>query len=513
VPLLITGITPKTDRRDLALWSDGTVTECHPATSFSSVYIVGKRNEITRQLAELQIPSHSVPAGMFAHDLPSSIVPLLSFRDADREHAVFVRRHSESGEDIFFLMDLESADPPDSLSSMRVARVFSPAAAIMMFVRHAAGERGWHTVGSFANFTIDDPWLTEPFGCLSYKAILAEMNQHDFHTTIAFIPWNFDRSEPEVVELFQSHRNRFSICFHGNNHKSQEFAEYSKVPLAEQIACIKQGVARMAKLKELTRLGYDRVMVFPHRIAPESTLAALKQYAFLATANSDNIPLGATAPNDPLFYLRPGTLKFANFPTLLRYSAEVPVPRLELAINIFLGNPLLFYGHECMFASGIGAFNPVADAVNTLQPDTQWTTPGTIAQHLYLIRKGRGADYDVNMLSCSTTLTNPASDTALFRVSKQENCTPAIRSLAVNGQRWNFQVADGLLSFEVSLDAGESAQVEIAYESEIPQADTDCSKNNLHVALIRWISDFRDRTLSRNRFGRSIRRVCSLWHA
>ena len=135
-----------------------------------------------------------------------------------------------------------------------------------------------------------------------------------------------------------------------------------------------------------------RVMVFPHRIAPEATLAALKQYAFLATANSDNIPLGATAPNDPLFYLRPGCLKFANFPTLLRYSAEVPVPRLELAINIFLGNPLLFYGHECMFASGIGAFNPVADAVNTLQPDTQWTTPGTIAQHLYLIRKGHGAD-------------------------------------------------------------------------------------------------------------------------
>jgi hypothetical protein len=507
VPLLITGITPETASRDIVLWSNGMMNGCYPATSFSANYLVGQRDEITRQLAGQEIDSNSVPAGMFDVDRCASLVPLLSFSENDRKHSVFVRYHPKSEDDIFFLADMTCADPPDSLSRMRVARVFSPAVSIMMFVRHAAGDRGWHAVGSFANLTIDDPWLTEPFGGLNYKAILAEMNQHEFHTTIAFIPWNFDRSKPEVVELFRSHPNRFSVCFHGNNHKSQEFAEYRKVPLAKQSANIKQAIVRMRKLNELTRLDYDRVMVFPHRIAPERTLAVLKQYAFLATANSNNVPLDATAPEDPLFYLRPATLEFANFPSLIRYSAEVPMPRLELAVNAFLGNPLLFYGHECMFASGVDAFNPIASAVNTIEPQTRWTTLGTIAQHLYFIRKGRYANYDVDLLSRSASLSNPSSDTALFRVSKREDSTPPIRLLTVNGRQWDFHLEDGILAFEVSLAAGESAQVEIAYEGDVSLHDYDYSKNDVSVALVRWISDLRDITFSKSRFLRLIRRV------
>ena len=33
-----------------------------------------------------------------------------------------------------------------------------------------------------------------------YKGLLQEMQKVNFHTTIAFIPWNFDRSRPEPCE-------------------------------------------------------------------------------------------------------------------------------------------------------------------------------------------------------------------------------------------------------------------------------------------------------------------------
>ena len=65
----------------------------------------------------------------------------------------------------------------------------------MIFAKYGAGDRGWHALHHDANLTIDDPWLREPYGHLDYKDLLTEMERHNFHTTIAFIPWNYDRSE------------------------------------------------------------------------------------------------------------------------------------------------------------------------------------------------------------------------------------------------------------------------------------------------------------------------------
>lgn len=82
-------------------------------------------------------------------------------------------------------------------------------APFVLFLRYAAGNYGWQLDGHYANLTIDDAWLTQPYGHLDYPALLTEMEKHNFHTTIAFIPWNFDRSEPDTVTLFRDHPERF----------------------------------------------------------------------------------------------------------------------------------------------------------------------------------------------------------------------------------------------------------------------------------------------------------------
>jgi len=66
------------------------------------------------------------------------------------------------------------------------------------------------------DLTVDDAWLREPYGYLQYSDLLQEMRRHNFHTTIAFIPWNYDRSEPDVISLFRANSDRLSICIHGN---------------------------------------------------------------------------------------------------------------------------------------------------------------------------------------------------------------------------------------------------------------------------------------------------------
>jgi len=92
--------------------------------------------------------------------------------------------------------------------------------------------------------------LIEPYGHLSYKKLLDAMRESNFHTTIAFIPWNFDRSRREVVDLLRDSQTRISFCIHGNNHDHEEFAD-SK-PLDTQEANIRQAIARMEMFKELT---------------------------------------------------------------------------------------------------------------------------------------------------------------------------------------------------------------------------------------------------------------------
>src|SRR5205823_9949970 len=131
---------------------------------------------------------------------------------------------------------------------------------------------------------------------------------------------------------------------------------------------------------------------------PEATFRELKKYGFLGTANYSNVPMDAALPRDPEFLLRPYTSRFGTFLSLSRYPAGA-IPRLEIAIQIFLGNPLLFYGHEGNFEMGIGAFSAFADLVNQLQPDTRWTSLGEIVRHTYLVRRRLDGELDVQMLA------------------------------------------------------------------------------------------------------------------
>ena len=107
------------------------------------------------------------------------------------------------GQSVFLLANFTPSGGSSSSATTNFVRGFTSVAPEAMFLRYAAGDRAWHTTGHYANLTVDDAWLTEPFGNLNYGNLLKEMDKHNFHTTIAFIPWNYDRSEPDTVALFR----------------------------------------------------------------------------------------------------------------------------------------------------------------------------------------------------------------------------------------------------------------------------------------------------------------------
>ena len=93
-----------------------------------------------------------------------------------------------------------------------------------MALRYAAGDECWRPRERHASIIVDDPLLRKEYGFLNFETLLRLTKQHNFHTTIAFIPHNFRRSSPRITRMFRENASRLAICFHGNDHTGGEFA-------------------------------------------------------------------------------------------------------------------------------------------------------------------------------------------------------------------------------------------------------------------------------------------------
>jgi hypothetical protein len=507
IPILVFGVAVREDANELKLWSGGAFQECASlANDFRpTVLEVGSAGALTGTLAGLELPAVSSPTCTLRFKSVPAIRTVLTARgDGGANAAVLVRAQSKTTE-TFFVPDMELFDLSWRANPRGLPEAFSFMAPFILFLSYAAGDYAWHLDGHYANLTVDDPWLTQPYGHLDYHALLVEMEKHNFHTTIAFIPWNFDRSEPDIVALFLAHPDRFSICVHGNNHAHQEFGDYATNPIREQIEDVKQGVARMERFRTMTGIPYDRFMVFPHGVAPEGTFAVLKRYDFLGTTNLVSVPSNANYPTDPAFLLRPYTVAYAKLLSLSRYPARSQLPRLEIAIQSFLGNPLLLYGHEDLFVEGIDAFNTFADYVNQVQPNIQWRSLGEIARHTHLVRRREDGAFDVRMFSNEMDLKNPTDRDTVFYIKREEDFSSAIHSLTVDGVPAAFERSENMVALRLMVPARQARKLRIAYQNDLDLSREDIRKSNVRTYALRRISDFRDLYLTRFAWGRAIK--------
>jgi hypothetical protein len=499
VPLFILGVTPETNPSLLKALSGGAISGCRRLDGVLPLqYTFGGVEGLTGQLTGLEIPLQSKEVFYLLTAENSAPQRIIGVRSSQSDFPVFIEAMVQQRK--VFVACSASADASSPDGEGRVTS-FLRIAPTMMFVRYSAGESGWHALHHYANLTIDDPWLRQPYGYVDYMGLLEQMERHRFHTTIAFIPWNYDRSDPQVVSLFRKHPDRFSIAIHGDNHDHKEFTDYKSKPLPMQIVDVKQSLARMEKFQTLTGIGYDRVMIFPHSIPPEKTLEQLKIYNFLATINSNNVPQGDTVPSSPSFILRPVTLLFSGFPSIARYSIAVPVTQTFIAVNKYLDDPLFFYGHSDDFAKSIGAFNGVVDEINKIEADTQWRSVGDIVRHLYLVKLREDSNYDVLAFSNNVCLDNVVGRNATFYVRRQVSSTPAIKSVTVDGEPYSYKLEDGYFNASVPVASGGSRCVAIEYENDLHLASIIISKNSFIPYVLREASDFRDIYLAKSATG------------
>jgi len=512
--------------------TDNVITGAIYPTDSSTDYIVSDSfPEITREFTGLKL-SYPAPQTDFAITVnpnsTSNIDTIVSATDDSLKlYPVFIRYRKGKG-NIFVLGTKQTKSFENTqMVEFYNTQYFSEIVSVMIFLRYSCGDECWHREIDYANLTIDDPFLVEPYGNLEFKGLLTSMETHNFNTTIAYIPWNYDRSNPKVAKLFLDHPDRYSMVIHGNNHDHYEFYKYNKVSLKEQENDIIEALNRMKEFRKLTGIPYDKIMIFPHGIAPEKTLEFLKKYNFVATVNNQDAPLETKRPQSTFYGMEPAIMDYANFTALKRHStqgyriwsfrkAKSGIEVAPYAFDLFIDKPVLIVAHQDFFFSGIDAFNSTADAINNLAGEVKWTSLGNILKHLYLEKTNDDGSIDMRMYGNKLVLSNKSGSKKLYHIRKKETLNVPISKVTINGAETNYIIENDTLKVHEVIPLRDSMELEIIYNEEIPNIANfptgflkNIQKSGVRVWGLRRFSDFRDRHLSTNRPGRAI---ISLWY-
>ncbi len=226
---------------------------------------------------------------------------------------------------------------------------------------------------TLACLIIDDPLIRRSYGCLDYERLLEAMKVHDFFAEIAFIPWNYKRSEKRTAKLIADNCEYFALCVHGCNHTGNEFGGTDYQGLS---ALAHNALWCMEEHKRLTGIPFDPVMVFPQGRFSSVAMQVLRDQGYVAAFNSN---IRAVDREEPaaIEYARPATLMYSGLPLFSRrYSKE----RGKLEEDLSKGRPLVLVEHHGAFRDGYGAVTDVVDWLNGLGT-VRWTSLLEIAEH------------------------------------------------------------------------------------------------------------------------------------
>ena len=264
--------------------------------------------------------------------------------DASGELATLVRvgdqpffvRGKNGRSNIFFLAGGELADLDENVTRhCSGLKWFCGLVPLMMFLRGALKERVWHNDHPRACFIIDDPLLQRRHGFLEYKRLLNSLSRQTFSVCIAFIPWNYRRSNKKIAQLFLSNPEVAFLCVHGCDHTGAEFEERDTELLRGKAQL---ALDRMRKHQQHFGIPFDEVMVFPQGLFSAEALPALKAAGYLAAVNTELSPSTNSRSLSLRDLLDVAVTRFADFPV---FGRHYPNELAEFAFDLFLGKPAL----------------------------------------------------------------------------------------------------------------------------------------------------------------------------
>ena len=447
--------------------------------------------EITREFSGLSLVG--VPSGCEYGFVWSAnacnVVPLVTI-----EGMPFLVVENRDSCKIFLLACSAVADIQEQVNDIDPLKYFSRLLPAAMFLRSACGSQCWHSKYRFASFIIDDPPLKRSYGYLNYQDLVSKMDRCNFASTIAFIPWNYSRTDKEVTQLFRQRPDRLSLCIHGCDHSAGEF---SARDLALLNAKLQLASARMNSLHQQSGVLYSNTMVFPQGRFSGEALTALKANNYLAAVNSTAAVeiSGACEALTIADFLRPAITSYGGFPLFLRHY---PGPLEPFAFDLFFGKPVLVVEHHAYLKDGGTRLTEFISRINSLAR-LQWTGLHQILMRSHQERERSNETTDCRINTNEHVIENDAERDLTFVVTKFEPAGVPVENVLVNGQIVKFTQENSVLTFQTRIPAFSSAKVNIIYRNLLPCAKPQqgiASRSRLWTR--RMASEFRDNVLSRS---------------
>lgn len=374
-----------------------------------------------------------------------------------------------------------------------VRESFAEIVPVVMYARLAFGVGAQREIN--ACLIVDDPPLKPRYGFMRYSQILGLMDEHNFATTIAFIPWNWSRTDASTVRLFNERPDRLSLCVHGCDHTAREFAERSSAILHKRVKIANQ---RMQLLRRSTRVPHANVMLFPQGIFSTGAARALKLNGFVAAANTEVVPVHddehQTTVGD---LLQLAIMKYASFPVFTRRYLSHGVE--NFAFDGLLGKPCLIAAHHDDFAGEARILLQVVDRLNALNWNLRWRSLGDVIRRSFTTRKTIHGEVCVEMYGTHLIFQNLHSFRDDIKFLKQESDLDSVEAVMVNGIEVEHSSDGQYLRCEASVPPSESAELCIIYsDTQNLPASQDSFNYRARAVLRRYLSEFRDNYLSRN---------------
>jgi hypothetical protein len=403
--------------------------------------------------------------------------------------AAFLRAEFQSVPVFLSTADIIDLDAALQTRNFDIRQYFLAAVPVILYVKWAFAGICWEPAEIRACLTIDDPLLKPRYGFLNFQHLLNQMELVNFSTSIAFIPWNWNRSTQKIVRIFHENPKRFSLSIHGCNHVGGEFGSRVSSRLAWKA---KQAIQRMMRHQSKTGLAHDPVMIFPQGVFSETAMAVLKSSNFIGVVNSEVIS------TDP----QPGMIKIADYwdVAVMNYS-DFPIftrryPREGIenfAFDILLGKPCIIVVHHNDCHDDCRHVAEFIERLNKLNARLVWSNLAEVIRHSFRQRKISPGVTEVEMYGSEAWIENPSMEKIVFRLRKQEVAPATIKEIRVAAQPVKWTAVENHVAFEVELNPGEGKTVAFSFNES---ADGEFVKINLlykaKVMLRRYLCEVRD---------------------
>ena len=396
---------------------------------------------------------------------------------------------------MFFIASADVTDLDAPAGDRWATEFFSGLIPHVMALRAIFRDSCLRPFAQHAAIVIDDPLLRPRYGFLDFKQLLTMVLEHNFHAVLAFIPYNFSRFTDSTVQIFREHRDRLSLCFHGNDHTAAEFASPAKSLLH---TILQTAESRIQKLTASTGLVCDRVMVFPQGRFSVEAMSALRAANFDAAVNTVTRPSGTAVALSIGELALPAILRYGGFPLFLRRSSlNTQTP--EIAFCLFFGRPVFIVEHHDRFERP----QPLLDAVhriNALAPGIRWSTLSTAIAETQLRRITPDGSLEIRAWARTAHVTHSAPGIQHCIVEwPLPDADSTVMQVVRNGSGPVAFTADGT-AVRVSLDLapGETARLSVVHRNAALPHVARGLRYSARVFIRRRMSETRDNLLSRN---------------